>query len=149
MTTDELEGVAPEIWEMMLGLTLVPAPEDAHWDDETRSITALVTVVGEDWSGVVSIECTTAAARRFAASMFGADDPDDMPLEEVRDATAELANMTGGNIKNLAPGAPRLGIPTVTEGVGYTIALPRTVPVRTLVYRCDDDLVRLVLYQRR
>jgi hypothetical protein len=86
---DALEAVAPEIWDMMLGLPIAPVDHPGPFEEGTRTITGLVTIVGE-WSGAVTLETTTAAARAFAAAMFGADDPDEMPLEEVRDAHAEL-----------------------------------------------------------
>lgn len=143
---DALEAVAPEIWDMMLGLPIEPVEHPGPVPEGSRTITGLVTIVGE-WSGAVTLETTTAAARAFAAAMFGADDPDEMPLEEVRDAHAELVNMTGGNIKNLLPGVHRLGIPTVTEGIGYTITLPRTKPVRSLAYRCGDDIMIITMFE--
>lgn len=144
---DELTAVAPEIWNMMLGVDLAYTGEGTHeFGLDTRSITGLVTVVGV-WTGAVTLQCATDAARRFAAAMFCADDPAALPLEEVRDAHAELVNMTGGNIKNLVSGTCTLGIPTITEGIGYEVRLPRTVPVRKLLYRTGDDVIGLVVYE--
>ncbi len=144
--TESLASKAPEIWEMMLGLALVPADGPVDFGDE-RTTTGLITIAG-DWSGAITLQCTSAAARRFAAAMFAADDPDDLPFEEVRDAHAELTNMTGGGFKNLLEGNCKLGLPTVTEGRGYSVVLPRTRPVRELTYAAGDALVAVTVYER-
>jgi len=149
MQADALREVAPEIWDMMLGLSLEGGDDTKHvFPDDIRTISGLVTVVG-DWTGAVTVEATTEAARRFAAAMFGSDDPESMSLEEVRDAHAELTNMTGGNVKNLLEGVCKLGIPTVTEGVGYTVHLPRTEPIHQLTYRCGTDEVVITVLEAR
>ncbi|MGE0878895.1 MAG: chemotaxis protein CheX [Acidimicrobiia bacterium] len=144
---DALHAVAPEIWEMMLGVSMTFVADGTHeWGEMARTITGLVTVVG-DWTGAITVQSTTTAARKFAALMFGADDPDELPLEEVRDAHAELVNMVGGNMKNMVEGKCTLGIPTVTEGVGYEVRLPRTQPTQQFVYDCDGDAVMVVVYE--
>jgi CheY-specific phosphatase CheX len=146
--TTSLEAVAPEIWDMMLSLELDPlaaAPAELFPPGQS-TITALVTVNG-DWSGAIAVQTSTEAGARFAAAMFLADDPTVMSIDEIRDAAAELTNMTGGNIKNLLPVATRLGIPAVTEGTGYTVTVPRTVPIHKLVYDCNGDTVLVTVFE--
>lgn len=143
--TVDLGVVAPEIWEMMLGLALHDTDEVVAPSAGQRTITGLVGIVG-DVVGAVTLETTTAGARWFAAAMFASDDPDALDLDEVRDAHAELTNMVGGNVKNLFPGVCRLGIPTVTEGIGYLVHLPRTAPVQVASYRCGDHVVTVTLH---
>ncbi len=145
---DALVEVAPEIWSMMLSLELDPtddAPEEL-FPPGSATTTGLVTLSGE-WTGAIAVQCSVAAARRFAAAMFLADDPETMEPDEVNDAMAELTNMTGGNIKNLLPAAAKLGIPSVTEGTGYTLRIPRALPVHKLVYDCNGDPVLVTVYE--
>jgi chemotaxis protein CheX len=63
-------------------------------------------------SATVEVELPWDVASRLAAALFETTEsptPEDM----VRDLTAELANMIGGNIKGLLPGPSSLSIPVV------------------------------------
>jgi hypothetical protein len=146
--TPKLLSVAPEIWEMMLALQLDPlgAPPPDLFPDGESSITALVTVNG-DWTGAIAVQTASGAARRFAAAMFMAEDPSTLTSDEIHDAQAELTNMTGGNIKNMLPGSCKIGIPSVTEGTGYVVRIPRTTPIHKLVYDCHGDKVLVTVFE--
>jgi CheY-specific phosphatase CheX len=133
VSAEDLRAVAPSIWEMMLGLPLRPEEVDEDPFADVASMTGLVTIAG-GWSGAVQVQCSQAAAEAFAAAMFAVDEVD---ADEVRDAMAELTNMTGGGMKNLLPEGCQLGIPTVTAGVGYRVDVPRTVVVERFGYLAD------------
>jgi hypothetical protein len=79
--------------------------------------------------------------------MFMSDDAEGLSIDEVHDAQAELTNMTGGNIKNMLPGVCKIGIPSVTEGTGYVVKVPRTVPLHKLVYDCLGDHVLVTVFE--
>lgn len=144
--TNSLTAVAPDIWEMMLGLQLEPVTGSVTGRVEgDHTITGLVTVVG-GWTGAITVETSLDAARRFAATMF-VSELEAISTDEVYDAIAELTNMTGGSIKNLMPGVSTLGIPTVTEGTGYTVRVPRTIALQGLVYLCEDEPVVVTLFE--
>ncbi len=143
-----LVAVAPEIWQMMLSLELDPlgiVPTEL-FPPGVPTITGLVTVNG-DWIGAIAVQTSIAAASRFASAMFLTDDPESMSPDEIRDAAAELTNMTGGNIKNLLPVSTKLGIPAVTEGLGYVVTMPRTSPIHRLVYDCNGDKVLVTVFE--
>jgi CheY-specific phosphatase CheX len=141
-----LTAVAPEIWEMMLGLELEALSGSVTGRvDGQCTMTGLVTVVG-GWTGAIAVETSCDAARAFAAAML-ATEPSAVSTDEVHDALAELTNMCGGSIKNLMPGVNTLGIPTVTEGTGYTVRVPRTIPIQGLVYTCGGHVVIVTLFE--
>jgi hypothetical protein len=144
---NQLEGVAPEIWDMMLSLQLDPmaAPPPDLFPEGESTMTGLVTVNG-DWTGAIAVQTSTAAGRRFAAAMFLTESAD-LTSDEVHDAQAELTNMTGGNIKNLLPGMCKIGIPSVTEGTGYVVRVPRTKPIHKMVYDCLGDHVLVTVFE--
>ncbi len=131
---------------MMLGLELEPVTGSVTGRvDGDHTVTGLVTVVGA-WTGAIAVETSMEAAKRFAATMF-VSEIEAISLDEVYDAVAELTNMTGGSIKNLMPGVSTLGIPTVTEGTGYTVRVPRTIALQGLVYLCDSEPVIVTLFE--
>lgn len=146
----QLAAVAPEIWDMMLSLGLDPmadVPAELFPTGES-TMTGLVTVSG-DWTGAIAVQSSTQAARRFAAAMFMAGDGAELSDDEVHDAQAELTNMTGGNIKNMLPGNCKIGIPSVTEGTGYVVKVPRTTPIHKMVYDCRGDRVLVTVFEAR
>jgi chemotaxis protein CheX len=142
-----LAPVTPEIFDMMLGLGIEPAELSLLASTAGQpTITGLVSFVG-DWNGAVSLETTLTAARAFAAAMFGYDNADDVSMDEVRDAAGEMTNMAGGSVKNLLHGVSALGIPSVTDGTGYTVCIPRTVLIEQLVYSFEGEPVVLSVFE--
>ncbi len=65
-------------------------------------------------SGVVSVALPALAARDAAARMFDME-PAAVAPEDVHDATGEITNMIGGNVKAMLAGEHRLGLPSVTD----------------------------------
>jgi chemotaxis protein CheX len=142
-----LGPVAPEIFDMMLGLPLEHTTLEALEPTVGKpTITGLISIVG-DWNGAVSLETTVEGARGFAASMFAYDDASEVSVDEIRDAMGEMTNMAGGSVKNLVHGVSALGIPSVTDGIGYTVCIPRTVPIERLAYMSAGWPVVLTVFE--
>jgi chemotaxis protein CheX len=79
--------------------------------------------------------------------MFG-QEPDEVSEDDVNDAFGEIANMTGGNVKNLLMGPSRLALPTVTGGVGFRVVIPGARVSNRIGFTCDGQpLVVTVLQQ--
>ncbi|MFC5381089.1 chemotaxis protein CheX [Aquipuribacter nitratireducens] len=66
-------------------------------------------------AAVVQVVLPEAAARAAASRMLALD-PDDVDEADVADATGEITNMVGGNLKAVLVGEHRLGLPAVTRG---------------------------------
>lgn len=85
------------------------------------SITGMVGFAGT-YSGTVSIHCPIELACKITSSMLCMEC--DEANEDLNDAIGEIANMLGGNIKQvLSKGGldVRLSIPTVISGEEYSI----------------------------
>lgn len=85
------------------------------------SITGMVGFAGT-YSGVVSIHCPVALALKITSSMLGMECEE--VNEDLNDAIGEIANMLGGNVKQvLSKGGldVKLSIPTVISGEDYTV----------------------------
>ncbi len=101
------------IWSSMLGLPVARKNGPfQNGDDETY--TGYVTISGA-WEGTVSILCPKTLAQKVAAIMYEVDE-NDATREQIEDTLGELANMAGGNIKNILPGNCALSLPTVDFG---------------------------------
>lgn len=113
--TRELGPRTREVWLSMLGLTLEPCagplppatPEHQRWS-------GYIALSG-DWQGTVAVSCLEPMARQFAGAMFGmtADEATDA---EIQDALGELANLVGGQTKQVLGDRPVIGLPVVIKG---------------------------------
>lgn len=123
VSDEDLFALAENVWSSVLGLELVRADEvDGKIGDTT--ITACVQITGR-WEGAITVACSPGLATRLAGAMF-AMEADELGDEEIRDAMGEIANMTGGNVKGMAPGENTLTLPTVTEGDESALTIAKT-----------------------
>ena len=112
-----MELAIREVFDMMLATRLLPFAAEANTKE--GEFTALVGLAGS-LCGVLSIRCSSQAARVMASKMLG------MPPEEVDrdslDALGEIANMIAGNFKGKLSGVGNhcmLSVPTIIEGSNY------------------------------
>ena len=84
-------------------------------------ITGMVGFAGT-YSGVISIHCPVELALKVTSNMLGIECGE--VNEDLNDAIGEIANMLGGNVKQvLSKGGldVKLSIPTVISGEDYTV----------------------------
>lgn len=110
ISESDLESLTRDIWTTMVGLDLVDAVMAGTPDP---GISSQVEIEG-DTGVALRIDCSMELARKVAARLF------EMPEDElepalVLDAMGEMANILGGNIKGLWPGAIRLSLPLSWE----------------------------------
>lgn len=143
-TESDLETITADVLSTMLGLSVErhvgPGPQG-------QVLTGVVQITGA-WSGAVTINCTAGFARTAAAAMFGLQ-PQDLADEDVHDALGELANMTGGNVKNLVDGSCQLSLPTVTEGRQYRVTILGSVPRGEVTFACDGEPLQITVLERQ
>lgn len=142
----QIEEVTESIWDSILGLKVTPAEPDRLSGGDDRFLTACVQITGE-WAGAVTLDCPTAFARRAAQIMFESE-PDEIELEDLEDALGELANMLGGNIKNLLPGSSQLSLPAVTEGRDYTVSVPGSEMVNHVGFKTEGYPITISVLKR-
>jgi len=123
VTANDVTSIAQDVWGSFLSMDLEPHPLGEQAPALTgRTTTGCVHVTGA-WQGSVLLETGSDSAQAAAEAMFGAD-PGGLSAEEVSDALGELTNMVGGNIKSLLPSPSTLSVPSVAEGVDYTVRVP-------------------------
>jgi len=145
VSDDDLFALAETVWISVLGLELGRGDEVDGKIGET-TITSCVQITG-DWEGAVTVECSPSLATKLAGAMFqmGADD---LSEDEIRDAMGEIANMTGGNVKGMAPGVNTLALPTVTEGEEGAMSITRTRRLNRIVGVSEGEPVVLTVLGR-
>ncbi len=113
VSADEVWQLVADVWESLLDL---PVRRAEHAFALDHALTASVALHG-NWSGLVTFTCPAAAAADVARAMLALPDGEEPTSEDVEDALGEVANVLGGNVKALLPGAERLGLPRVGTGL--------------------------------
>jgi len=143
LSDDDLYALAETVWTSILGLELGRGEEvDGKIGDLTT--TACVQITG-DWEGAVTVACSRSLAGKLASAMF-AMEVDELSEEEVRDAMGEIANMTGGNVKGLAPGVNTLALPTVTEGDEDSLSIAKTRQLNRVIGISEHEPVVITVF---
>lgn len=106
----DLESLTRDIWTTMVGLDLVDA---VMAGSPEPGISSQVEIQG-DTEVALRIDCSMELARKVAARLFEMPE-EDLETELVLDAMSEMANILGGNIKGLWPGAIKLSLPLSWE----------------------------------
>jgi chemotaxis protein CheX len=120
----------------MLGLTLdtigqdVPLPSTGH-----RRWSGCIALSGE-WRGAVTVSCIDPLARIVTGAMFGIEAPDATD-EEIQDAIGEIANILGGQTKQVLGDRCVLGLPVVIEGDNFEATVPGSHAVVKLHFTCE------------
>ncbi|MGD9792957.1 MAG: chemotaxis protein CheX [Acidimicrobiia bacterium] len=142
---DSLAAMASDIWSAMLGMDLAPGNGAMSKLGESPTLVSYVQISG-DWAGAVTVACPTELAKRFAGAMFACD-PNDLAIDEVKDALGELSNMTGGSIKGMVPGDCQLGIPAVVEGEHLTVTIPKGHETARVDFEMDGEPLQIIVFE--
>ncbi len=141
----DIATIADQVFAIMLGLECAPFGDARPGGLET--VVGCVQVTGA-WHGAVTLDCSAQLARAAAAAMFEAA-PDELTSAEVHDAVGELANMTGGNVKNLVPGACQLSLPAVAQGTDFRMSIPGSVVRNQVDFLCAAQPLRVTVLERQ
>jgi chemotaxis protein CheX len=144
---DTVRQFVETIWSSMLKLEVSRAEAAGPPWKGRRHVTGLIHITGS-WEGTITLACSSELARRAGATMFGID-PVDATDEEIKDAIGELTNMTGGNVKNLLEGSCQLSLPSVTEGVDYTISVPGSRLTSAVHFECEGEPLVVSVLEKR
>jgi chemotaxis protein CheX len=135
---DDIAKIAYEVLSVMLGLELAALPGGAPLGP---AVMGVVTSQGT-WQGVVTLACSPVLARLAAAAMFRLD-PSELSDDEVDDTMGELANIVGGNVKDLVGGQSKLSLPAVMRG-----AAPSGAATNQIDFLCAAEPMRVIILDR-
>ena len=146
LNDEDVFHIAEDVWSSVLGLDLrVRTSGDSAGGGGSVLIGSLQ-ITGA-WEGVMSLECSSAMARRAAAIMMGVEAERTTP-DDVRDALGELANMICGHVKVLLPSPSRQSLPSVTEGRVGVEGASDLRPAYQLAFECQGEPVRVSVERR-
>jgi chemotaxis protein CheX len=140
----DVQQLTSEIWSGMLQIDLNSSPAIP---DKIGGIGACVQITGA-WEGAVRVDCSSSLAR-LATSRFLGVAPEEVQIDQMRDAMGELANMSAGSIKPLLPPPCHLSLPTVADGSDYNFTVPHGAVLLTSGFDYEGQLLKITVLQRR
>ncbi len=146
VSEEEIQQVTSQIWESMLDLHPAAANGNGSSAPEGR-IGASVQITG-GWEGAVRLDSSLTLARMAAARFVGTE-PEQVSIDQVRDAMGELANMSAGMIKNLLPGPSYLSLPSVADGAEYNFTICKSNVESEVKFECEGEQFAVSLLRRK
>lgn len=128
-TVNDLNHLAMNVWSQMANIELAPW-EGIYTPHEEGYVVSSVQIFGT-WEGAVRLDMDLTLARRTIAQMLMMEESE-ITRDDLRDASGELANMTGGGFKEMLPPPCQLSLPLVASGIGFRLQICRgNVVLRT------------------
>ena len=141
---DDVREMTSQIWGGMLELELKPTATES---DKPGGIGACVQITGA-WEGAVRVDCDQRLAQ-LATSRFLGVSPEEVAIDQIRDAMGELANMSAGTVKPLLPAPCQLSLPTVADGSDYNFTVPHGEVILASAFECQGWPMKITILQRR
>ncbi|MGZ4787565.1 MAG: chemotaxis protein CheX [Terriglobales bacterium] len=142
--TSDVRQMADQIWGGMLQMDL---QSSAKFPAVQAGIGACVQITG-GWEGAVRVDCSKTLAQVATARFLGVG-PQEVEMDQVRDAMGELANMSAGVLKPLLPPPCQLSLPTVADGSDYNFTVPHGEVVLTSTFEYEGEPMKITILQRR
>jgi CheY-specific phosphatase CheX len=137
ITQDDLHQLTRVIWQSTLRLEVRPIAESSFLEQGARLVVGRVQITGA-WPGTVLLECSEKLAKDVARIMFDLDSREPV-REEVRDAMAEITNITAGNFKSLVGADCHLSMPQVTDHMHDQLATSKDVVISRQAFDCQGE----------
>ena len=131
------------IWGGMLQIELQPAEIVPN----KPGIGACVQITGA-WEGAVRVDCSHTLAQLATARFMGVS-PEEVAIDQIRDAMGELANMSAGSVKPLLPPTCHLSLPTVADGTDYNFTVPHGEVLLTSAFEYQGEAMKITILQRK
>lgn len=142
--SEDVEAMTSQIWSGMLQIDL---NSSAGSSAKIAGIGACVQITGA-WEGAVRVDCSSSLAR-LATSRFLGTTPEQVDIDQIRDAIGELANMSAGSVKPLLPPPCHLSLPTVADGADYNFTVPHGAVLFTSAFEYQGEPLKITILQRR
>jgi len=145
ITNDDLCKFTRAIWESTLGLEVQPTAGLTPAEERDCTLIGKVLITGTR-QRTVSLKCTQELAGRVARAMFGLDSQKPTP-DEMRDAWAEITNVTAGNLKSLGCGHCQLSTPQVAEREQDLPETPQSSVLARQAFVCEGEPFVVKLFE--
>lgn len=121
----EIERIVSDVWRISPAMQIKPI-EKPRWAEGNRCVE--IETTGE-WQGKLLLELDSELADAIARYMYGLQRQDALQPQQVEDATKEMVNVLGGNLKSVLPFECQLGIPRLENASQASAGFTRFLEV--------------------
>jgi chemotaxis protein CheX len=139
--TTELIAIVGEVWDSFLLGDLEALPEAAH---VPGMVTCANVCLSGVWQGVLMVECEAEVAVKLSCVLLGME-PGEANDVDIADTLGEIANVIGGNLKNVLPGPTLMSLPVVARSLSPS-RVKDAVEVCSVAFRWDDLALRVIVW---
>jgi chemotaxis protein CheX len=93
---------------------------------------------------VLMVECQPEVAIKLSCSLLGME-PGEASDADIADTLGEIANVIGGNLKNVLPGPTLMSLPVVARSMSPS-RVKDAVEVCSVAFRWDDLSLRVIVW---
>lgn len=140
----ELELVTKNIWSMILGLNISRTETAGRLTTDQDEVRTSVLILGA-WNGKVEISLSRTLAHQVMRAMFDGY-CGELSIAHLEDALREIANVTGGNVKNALPTPTELSLPTISAGA-LPAPLSNAQPIVELEFESHAEPYRVRVFR--
>ena len=146
VSAEEIYQVTRQVWVPMLSFDLklngsTPmAPSDAH------SYACTISLNG-DWKGGVVLLFEDRLAQAAAKHIFGIEEGEELPPEDIRDAVGELTNQVGGLVKSKLAPQSLLSLPTIAEGMNLMVDIPNCKQIGIAAMESQESGINISIWK--
>jgi chemotaxis protein CheX len=114
----ELIAIVGEVWDSFLLGDLESLPIAV--DQASELVTCANVCLTGAWTGVLMVECDPDVAMRLSCVLLGLDMGAATEVD-IADTLGEIANVVGGNLKNVLPGPTSMSLPVVSRSMSPSL----------------------------
>ncbi|MDX6229674.1 MAG: chemotaxis protein CheX [Frankiales bacterium] len=137
----ELATIVGEVWDSFLLGDLAALPEATNVPGLVTCANVSLTGV---WQGVLMVECDADVADKLSCLLLGTK-PGEATAVDIADTLGEIANVIGGNLKNVLPGPTLMSLPVVARSMSPS-RVKDAVEVCSVAFRWDDMALRVIVW---
>jgi chemotaxis protein CheX len=138
----ELVAIVGEVWDSFLLGDLATLPLDTvHVPGLVTCATVCLSGV---WQGVLMVECEAESAMKLSCALLGLE-PGEANEVDIADTLGEIANVIGGNLKNVLPGPTLMSLPFVARSMSPS-RVKDAVEICNVAFSWDGASLRVIVW---
>ncbi len=138
----ELVAIVGEVWDSFLLGDVETLP--AEMTPLPGLVTCAAVCLSGVWQGVLMVECSPEAALKLSCGLLGIEASEASEID-VADSLGEIANVIGGNLKNVLPAPTVMSLPVVARSMSPSL-VKDAVEVCSVAFRWDEALLRVIVW---
>jgi chemotaxis protein CheX len=139
--SSELVAIVGEVWDSFMLGEIEARPDAEH---VPGLVTSANVCLSGTWTGVLMVECPPPVALKLSSALLGMDEGSASEVD-VADTLGEIANVIGGNLKNVLPTPTVMSLPVVARSMSPS-RVKDAVEVCSVEFAWDSSTLRVIVW---